>query len=106
MLTVVETPAFLRSAQAVWNADECQAFIDWIAVNPTSGDVIPGGSGLRKVRWSRQGTDKQGGSRVIYFVRNDRGEIVLLLVYAKSKMDNLSNEFLRRLKETFNGPRN
>jgi hypothetical protein len=42
-------------------------------------------------------------SRVIYFLRNDRGEIVLLIVYAKAKFDTLSAQFLKRLKEAFNG---
>lgn len=104
MLTVFETAVFIRSVQSVWEAEESAAFIDWIATHPDSGAVIPGTGGLRKVRWSRQGTGKQGGSRVIYFLRNERSEIVLLLAYAKSRFANFSNEFLRQLKETVDGP--
>ena len=40
-----------------------------------------------------------GGARVIYFNRLASGEIVLLLVYAKAKFDNLRPEFLLTLKE-------
>jgi mRNA-degrading endonuclease RelE of RelBE toxin-antitoxin system len=103
MLTVIETPLFIRYAQEVWSDEEREAFVDWIAASSDSGDVIPGTGGLRKVRWSRAGMGKRGGSRVIYFIRNDKGEIVLLLVYAKARFDNLSAAFLKRLKESFDG---
>jgi hypothetical protein len=63
--------------------------------------VIPGGGGLRKVRWTRRGTGKRGGARVIYFNRLASGEVVLLLVYAKAEFDNLRPEFLLKLKERF-----
>jgi hypothetical protein len=44
---------------------------------------------------------KSGGARVIYFNRLANGEIVLLLVYAKAKFDNLRPELLLQLKERF-----
>jgi hypothetical protein len=44
---------------------------------------------------------KRGGARVIYFNRLASGEVVLLLVYAKTKFDNLRAEFLLKLKERF-----
>lgn len=44
---------------------------------------------------------KSGGARVIYFNRFANGEIVLLLVYAKAKFDNLRSELLLKLKERF-----
>ena len=55
------------------------------------------------MRWTRQGMGKRGGARVIYFNRLASGEIVLLLVYAKAKFDNLRPEFLVQLRERFNG---
>ncbi len=103
MFTVIETPIFLRYAAEVWSDDERGVFVDWIASHPDAGDVIPGTAGLRKVRWSRAGIGKQGGARAIYFLRTDKGEVVLLLAYAKAKFDNLSSDFLRRVKETFDG---
>lgn len=101
MLTVIESAEFMAWARSVWSDAEREAFVDWIAVNPTAGDVIPGAAPLRKVRWSRSGMGKRGGARVIYFTRLANGEIVLLLVYAKSKFDNLGPEFLLKLKERF-----
>lgn len=53
------------------------------------------------LRWMRQGMSKRGGARVIYFTRLASGALVLLLVYAKAKFDNLRPEFLLRLKEKF-----
>lgn len=102
MLTVIETPEFIASADKVWSDGEREAFVDWIAANPEAGDVIPGSGGLRKVRWSRPGMGKRGGTRVIYLLRLPRGELALLLVYAKAKFDNLSPDFLKKLKERFN----
>ena len=99
MLTVIETEEFMAWAAQVWSDAERHAFIDWIADNPEAGDVIPGSGGLRKVRWSRSGMGKRGGARVIYFTRNARGELVLVLVYAKAKFDNISTDVLKAIKE-------
>jgi hypothetical protein len=99
MLTVIETSEFLAWYGKVWSDDERDEFIAWIADHPEAGEVIPQTGGLRKVRWSRSGMGKRGGSRVIYFLRRANGQIVLLLVYAKAKFDNLRPEFLKILKE-------
>ena len=47
----------------------------------------------------RAGMGKRGGARVIYFIRTARGEVVLVLVYAKAKFDNISTSVLRAIKE-------
>ncbi len=64
--------------------------------NPQAADVVPGSGGCRKVRRTRQGMGKRGGARVIYF-NEVEGRIWLLIVYTKSKFDNLPAEFLARL---------
>lgn len=66
---------------------------------PVVGDVIPGSGGLRKVRWSRGGMGKRGGTRVIYYNMLSEGSIWLLIVYTKAKFDNLPAAFLKQLKE-------
>ena len=53
MRTVVETPLFQKFASEIWTEDERLEFIDWLALNPDAGDVVPGTGGCRKVRWSR-----------------------------------------------------
>lgn len=101
MHTVIESPVFIEWSAKVWSDAERTEFIDWISENALAGDVIPGTGSLRKVRWSRQGMGKRGGARIIYFNRLATGEVVLLMVYAKAKFDNLRPEFLLQLKERF-----
>lgn len=66
-LTVAQTPLIEKYASQIWSEEELDQFIDWIANNPMAGDVIPGGGGLRKVRWTAAGRGKRGGARVIYY---------------------------------------
>lgn len=101
MLTIIETPVFLRYAAKVWDDAEREDFIAWLAKHPDAGDVIPATGGLRKVRWSRPGMGKRGGVRVIYMWRNTQGELVLLTVYAKAEHDTFSNAFLRSLAQLY-----
>ena len=95
--TVAETDVFIKYAADIWNDLERNEFISWIAANPEAGDLIPGSGGCRKVRWSRQGTGKRGGTRVIYFLAQ-QASIWLLIAYTKSKFDNLPAAFLAKLK--------
>lgn len=99
MYTIIETPTFQRYVDDIWRDAERVEFITWLAHNPLSGDVIPGRSGLRKVRWSRPGMGKRGGARVIYYNLLDDGEIWLLIAYTKAKFDNLPTSFLNQLRE-------
>ena len=99
MFTVIETPTFRRLAAEFWSDEERLDFVSWIAANTEAGDVIKGAGGLRKVRWTRAGMGKRGGARVIYFNRNERGDLVLLLVYVKAKFDNIPAATLMKLKE-------
>jgi hypothetical protein len=98
MRTVAETPVFARYAADVWSDAERQEFITFIAANPEAGDLIPGSGGCRKVRWSRAGSGKRGGTRVIYFIERD-GVIWLMIVYSKAKFDNLPATFLAQLRK-------
>lgn len=90
MLTVVETPTFQKQADQIWSQTERHAFIDWIAVNPLAGDVIPGAAGARKVRWTVQGRGKRGGARVIYFHLGADGWLLLVALYTKANQSNLA----------------
>ena len=101
MLTVVETPVFLRMVIGVMGEGELDEFKVFIAANPESGDVIPGLGDLRKVRWKRQGMGKRGGARVIYYNRLANGEVVLIGTYAKAKFDNLPAAVLQMWKDAY-----
>lgn len=99
LLTVVETDYFAKLWQHFWSEEERGEFAAYLAANPESGDVIQGSGGCRKVRWSRAGTGKSSGVRVIYFARNAVGELVLLTIYAKAKFDNIPANILKQLKK-------
>lgn len=90
MFTVIETPTFQRQSEKIWSQDERHEFIDWIASNPTAGDVVPGADGARKVRWAVRGKGKRGGARVIYFNLSADELVLLVAVYAKSDQSNLA----------------
>ena len=106
-MTVVETAQFLRQARDVWTENERADFVDFIARNPESGDVIPETGGVRKLRWRRQGSGKRGGVRVIYFYYTANVPLFLLMIYAKAVRGDVSPdakkvlaEFAARLKRT------
>ena len=98
MRTVAETQMFQHYADEIWAEDERLEFITWIALNPLAGALIPGTGGCRKVRWSRPGMGKRGGARVIYFNPSET-TLWLLIVYTKSKFDNLPATFLAKLRQ-------
>ena len=97
-LTVAQTPVFEKHAAAIWSDEELGQFVNWIAVNPLAGNVIPGSGGLRKVRWAASGRGKRGGARVIYYNVLKDGIVWLLMVYTKAKFDNLPASVLKELR--------
>lgn len=99
MLTVVETETFIRNVAAFWSEEDRNVFIQWIAANPTAGDLIVGTGGLRKVPWGRSGAGKRGGVRIITYAALGNGEVWLLTAYNKVKFDNLPTAFLNTLKK-------
>ncbi|MFI4940712.1 MAG: transcriptional regulator [Burkholderiales bacterium] len=99
MHTIIETPLFTADAKGIWSEDERGEFCVWLTQNPLAGDVIPGSGGCRKVRWSRAGTGKSGGVRVIYFNRLASGVIHLLVIYAKAERGNIPAHLLKAIKE-------
>ena len=96
MRTVIETPTFQKQAEKLWSESERLEFIGWIALNPLAGDVIPGAEGARKVRWSRSGSGKSGGARVIYFNLTQREVVLLVAMYAKADRDNMLPAEIRK----------
>ena len=96
LMTVTETPLFLRQADGLWNDADRHAFVDFIAANPEAGDMIPDSGGIRKVRWTRPGMGKRGGVRVIYFYHDDAMPLYLLLIYAKAQRENWTQDEKQR----------
>lgn len=99
MLTLIESPVFTKLWPEYWSEEERGEFASWLAQNPEAGDVVPGSGGVRKVRWSRQGTGKSGGVRVIYYNQFSSGLIWLLTIYAKSKQEDAPAHIVKALKQ-------
>ena len=99
MFTVSETRAFIRTTERFWTDEQRSAFINWIAANPTAGDLIVGSGGLRKVRWVAGGAGKRGGARVITYAMQGDDNVWLLAGYTKAKFDNLPTDFLVALRK-------
>lgn len=99
MYTIIETPSFVDDADDLWSEGERLEFFSWLGANPEVGDVIPGSGGCRKVRWSRAGMGKRGGTRVIYFTVLEDGEIWLLVAYAKAVRGNIPAHLLKAIRE-------
>lgn len=89
-ITVVELSSFLSKAGEIWSEAEKDELIDFVACNPLAGKEIPGTGGVRKLRWSKRGTGKRGGARVIYYFYNESAPIFLMTAYVKGKKEDLS----------------
>ena len=98
MLTIVESPIFQKLWPRYWDEDERGEFAAFIAENPDAGVVIRGSGGVRKIRWSREGTGKSGGVRIVYLTRNERDELYLITLFAKSKMENIPLSTLKEIR--------
>jgi hypothetical protein len=99
MLTIAETEIFSRYVTDYWTEEERGEFAAWIAEHYDTGDVVRGTGGCRKVRWSRKGTGKSGGVRVIYYNMLEDGVIWLLLIYAKNEQESIPAHILKLVKE-------
>jgi hypothetical protein len=99
LYTITESEIFTRKSSAIWTEEEHGEFCAWLAAHPDAGDVVPGSGGCRKVRWSRAGSGKRGGVRVIYFRRARAGEIWLLTLYTKAARENIPAHILKAIRE-------
>ena len=90
LVTVVETPEFIRRIDKLMDDDERAALILYLAGNPTAGDLIPGTGGVRKLRWGLEGRGKRGGARIIHFFHGSRLPLFLLTAFAKNERTDIS----------------
>ncbi|MSN24481.1 MAG: type II toxin-antitoxin system RelE/ParE family toxin [Geobacter sp.] len=101
MFTFIELHPFASVRDKYLDDDEFTAFQHYLTNHLDAGDVIPRSGGCRKLRWAIEGRGKRGGVRVIYFLRLNSGQIVLVTMYAKNVQENIDPNLLKRLKEVF-----
>ena len=99
IMEFIETPTFTRMLTALLTDDEYRGLQNELMEDPESGDIIKGGGGIRKLRYAAQGRGKSGGVRVIYYWVKDNHQIYMLVVYPKSKKDNLTDKETAILRE-------
>lgn len=95
----IETPTFSRLLSALLNDDEYRDLQNVLVDDPERGDVIKGGGGIRKLRHALPGRGKSGGVRVIYYWVKDDHLVYLLVVYPKSRKDNLTDKEVAILRD-------
>lgn len=100
MQTVVETPAYLADAKFPGlDESDRNRVVDFLARNPSAGDLIVGSGGARKVRIARRGGGSSGGFRVLTAYFGSDIPVILLGVFAKNEKSNLSRSEVKLMAD-------
>ena len=94
----IETPIFTRAIRRLLSAEQYRALQLALLLRPEQGDVMIGGGGLRKIRWSLRDKGKRGGVRVIYYWDVKQETFYMLLAYSKSQQEDLTTDQIKILK--------
>ena len=94
----IEDQDFQKRRKGLLDEEGLFALMEWLAVRPAAGNIIPGSGGLRKLRWAAQGHGKRSGARVIYFWWITGEKIHLLDIYAKSRQEELAADEIKKLQ--------
>jgi hypothetical protein len=86
----VELTPFVDFRREYWTDEDLRTLQSFLLVAPDAGDLIRGGAGLRKLRWSAQGRGKRGGARVIYYWDISKHNVYLIYGYVKSEREDLT----------------
>jgi len=97
--TVVETMEFASAAKRLLTTEERMALIDFLAENPTAGDLMVGTGGARKLRWAAKGKGKSGGARAITYYASQDVPVFLMAIFGKGEKANLSKAERHELRE-------
>ena len=87
-----------RKSAIIWNDEELAELQSELARNPELGKIIPGSGRIRKLRWAAMGKGKRGGARIIYYWAPQPVVILMLYVYVKSEVGDLTQEQVKLLR--------
>jgi hypothetical protein len=99
VLTLIEHPTFTKNVLQVFEDNEYRELQAELIADPKGGDVIPGLSGLRKLRWSAKGKGKRGGARIIYLHLRKVGIIYLFYLFTKGDITDLPPDKKKHLSK-------
>jgi hypothetical protein len=94
----IETSTFTRQVTQLLTDDAYRQIQNVLVEDPGQGDLIKGGGGIRKLRHAVQGRGKSGGVRIIYYWVKEGHQIYMLVVYPKSKKDDLTEKEVALLR--------
>jgi hypothetical protein len=66
-----------------------------LSLRPEQGALIPGGAGLRNLRWGAEGGGKRGGVRTIDYWAVDDGVCYMVYICARNEQGDLSPTQIR-----------
>ena len=102
-MKIIETPLFTKRLTRVLSPGDYRALQNYLIDRPEAGKVITGSNGLRKLRWTGSGRGKRGGSRVIYYHFKDNELLMMLMIYRKNEIDNLTQDQIKILSSIVRG---
>jgi hypothetical protein len=93
----VETPVFTAALRGLLSPEAYRQLQLALVLRPEQGALIPGTSGLRKLR-AATGRGKRGGSRIIYYWHGGEATFFMLFAYPKNAQEDLTPSQVRLLR--------
>jgi mRNA-degrading endonuclease RelE of RelBE toxin-antitoxin system len=97
-MIIIETSVFTKQINGILSDEEYHKLQNFLVENPAKGSVIIGSGGLRKLRWPGSGRGKRGGIRIIYYWYKSEEIILMLFIYTKNNLVDLTSEQIKILK--------
>lgn len=89
-MIIVETRIFTRLICELLSDEEYRGLQLALVLRPNQGALIRGASGLRKVRWAKEGSGKRGGLRVFYYWDKRAERLYMIYVIEKARQADLT----------------
>ncbi len=98
-MEIIETASFARCRDDLFDDEQFRMLEEHLVLHPAAGVLIPGGGGLRKIRWAGSGRGKRGGVRVIYYFRSKTDRLFLIFGYRKNECEDLTQAQIKSLAQ-------
>ncbi len=95
----VETRAFTARARALLSDEDYRLLQAALLARPETGTLVPGGGGLRKMRWGAEGRGKRSGLRLLYYWHPASERILFLFLFSKNERPDLTPRQLAALRK-------
>lgn len=96
-MVIVETHIFTRLITELLSDEELRQLQLALVLRPEQGALIRGASGLRKVRWAKEGGGKRGGLRILYYWDKPAEQLYMIYVFEKARQADLTPAQVKEL---------